>query len=51
MSRNHLLINLKPGGILVIPVGSDIQTMKRITKVSEKQTLEEDHGTFRFVPC
>jgi protein-L-isoaspartate(D-aspartate) O-methyltransferase len=45
-----LVNQLKQGGILVIPVGSDIQTMKRITKVSEKQILEEDHGTFRFVP-
>lgn len=45
-----LVSQLKPGGILVIPVGSDLQTMKRITKVSENQTVEEDHGTFRFVP-
>ncbi len=41
---------LKPGGMLVIPVGDDIQVMKRIIKDESGQLLEEDHGTFRFVP-
>lgn len=46
----ELIKQLKPGGFLVIPVGDDIQTMKRIIKVDEQNILEEDHGTFRFVP-
>lgn len=41
---------LKPGGMLVIPVGEDIQVMKRIIKDESGHLLEEDHGTFRFVP-
>jgi protein-L-isoaspartate(D-aspartate) O-methyltransferase len=45
-----LIGQLKHGGILVIPVGTDIQTMKRIIKVSDTETVEENHGTFRFVP-
>jgi len=45
-----LVSQLKPGGILVIPVGVEIQVMKRIIKVSETETVEEDHGAFRFVP-
>jgi protein-L-isoaspartate(D-aspartate) O-methyltransferase len=41
---------LKPGGMLVIPVGEDIQTMKRIIKTAESTLIEEDFGTFKFVP-
>lgn len=41
---------LKPGGMLVIPVGEDIQVMKRIVKNEKGELREEDHGTFRFVP-
>jgi protein-L-isoaspartate(D-aspartate) O-methyltransferase len=41
---------LKPGGILVIPVGEDIQIMKRLIKTEEGSIVEENHGTFRFVP-
>lgn len=41
---------LKPGGFLVIPVGSDIQVMKRIIRTGEDTFDEENHGTFRFVP-
>jgi protein-L-isoaspartate(D-aspartate) O-methyltransferase len=41
---------LKPGGMLVIPVGEDIQVMKRIIKTETGDLREEDHGTFRFVP-
>ncbi len=45
------LDQLKPGGILVIPVGvGDTQVMKRITKVDEENTEEERFGYFRFVP-
>jgi protein-L-isoaspartate(D-aspartate) O-methyltransferase len=45
-----LIDQLKPGGILVIPVGSDTQVMKRIIKSPEGERIEEDHGLFRFVP-
>jgi len=41
---------LKAGGLLVIPVGEDIQTMKRITKTENSKLIEEDFGTFKFVP-
>ncbi|HOW30922.1 MAG TPA: protein-L-isoaspartate(D-aspartate) O-methyltransferase [Bacteroidales bacterium] len=46
-----LINQLKPGGIMVIPVGAgDIQVMKRIIKISDNETTSETHGTFRFVP-
>lgn len=45
-----LLEQLKIGGKLVIPVGKDSQTMKRIIRHSENKYLEEEHGGFRFVP-
>ncbi|HOI00758.1 MAG TPA: protein-L-isoaspartate(D-aspartate) O-methyltransferase [Bacteroidales bacterium] len=45
-----LLAQLKPGGILVIPVGDDVQKMKRLIRVSAQEYQEEDHGSFRFVP-
>lgn len=41
---------LKIGGILVIPVGEDVQTMFRITRRSETEFEEEKKGSFRFVP-
>ncbi len=41
---------LKPEGILVIPVGEEIQKMYRIIKGADGQFTEEMHGSFRFVP-
>ncbi len=41
---------LKPGGILVIPVGEDVQMMKRIIKTEDDTLIEEDFGAFKFVP-
>ncbi len=38
------------GGILVIPVGKDVQKMLRITRLSETQYKEEVLDSFRFVP-
>lgn len=46
----ELLKQLKVGGIMVIPVGEESQTMKRITKIDENQYDEETFGDFLFVP-
>ena len=45
-----LLQQLKPGGIMVIPVGTDSQVMKRITKIDDNNYQEEEFGNFNFVP-
>lgn len=45
-----LIKQLKPGGILVIPVGDDVQVMTTIYKISETEVRKEEHGNFRFVP-
>ena len=47
---NALLQQLKPDGIMVIPVGTDGQVMKRITKIDEDNYKEEEFGNFNFVP-
>jgi len=41
---------LKVGGILVIPVGEDLQQMQVYTKLSDTEFSCEEHGDFRFVP-
>ncbi|KAA9325200.1 protein-L-isoaspartate(D-aspartate) O-methyltransferase [Adhaeribacter soli] len=46
-----LLTQLKPGGILVIPVGnSNSQKMLRIRKISETDFTKEELEDFKFVP-
>ena len=45
-----LIQQLKVGGKLVIPVGDDVQVMKRIIRLSESEIKEEDFGNFQFVP-
>ncbi len=46
-----LLEQLKPGGIMVIPVGDDgRQKMLRITKDKDGNVKEEEMGDFLFVP-
>jgi protein-L-isoaspartate(D-aspartate) O-methyltransferase len=38
------------GGLLVIPVGEDVQYMFRVTRVAENKFREERFEAFRFVP-
>jgi protein-L-isoaspartate(D-aspartate) O-methyltransferase len=47
---NELFKQLKPGGILVIPVGEKVQTMYRVTKTQEGKAKTEKFSDFRFVP-
>ena len=45
-----LLGQLKVGGRLVIPVGSDVQTMTLFIRKSAKEFDRKEFGSFRFVP-
>lgn len=46
-----LLEQLKPHGLLVIPVGSEsTQSMKKIRKIGENEYDTKDFGNFSFVP-
>jgi len=45
-----LTSQLKIGGMLVIPVGGDLQKMIRIIRIGEHKFKRENHGNFRFVP-
>ncbi len=45
-----LIAQLKPGGIMVVPVGDDVQTMTTLIKTSETEYVVKEHGSFRFVP-
>lgn len=46
-----LLEQLKPGGIMVIPVSNgEEEVMKTITKKENGDLEVKEHGTFRFVP-
>ena len=46
-----LLEQLKPGGMMVIPVGlGELQTMKRITRNEDGSFSEENFDLFSFVP-
>ncbi len=46
-----LIMQLKVGGIMVIPVGEDdTQQMKKITKLAENKFDIQELGDFRFVP-
>jgi protein-L-isoaspartate(D-aspartate) O-methyltransferase len=42
---------LRPGGIMVVPVGEgDTQEMKRVIKLRNGERYEQNFGLFRFVP-
>jgi len=46
-----LLEQLKPGGILVVPVGvGNVQIMTTVEKTPGNEFIKKEHGTFRFVP-
>ena len=46
-----LLDQLKPGGIMVIPIGEGSnQKMIKITKNMDGSLKKESHGNFKFVP-
>lgn len=45
-----LLQQLRPGGILVIPVGTELQVMHKITRQADGSFVDEEKGFFRFVP-
>ena len=46
----QLLLQLKIGGKLVIPIGKDIQKMTVIERKSEKSFDKKTYGNFKFVP-
>ena len=41
---------LKIGGILVVPVGTNIQKMTKVIKISENEFKINEYGDFKFVP-
>ena len=45
-----LLMQLRIGGRLIIPVGKNIQVMTKIIRISETEIKKETYGNFRFVP-
>ena len=45
-----LKLQLKLGGIMVIPVGKKVQRMYKITRITERRFREEILDNFRFVP-
>jgi protein-L-isoaspartate(D-aspartate) O-methyltransferase len=46
----ELLTQLTIGGIMVIPVGENVQKMIRVTRESETAFSQENFGNFEFVP-
>lgn len=46
----ELVKQLTVGGMMVIPVGGDVQTMIRIVRHSETEVEQQVYGEFKFVP-
>lgn len=46
----NLLRQLRTGGLMVVPVGRESQTMYRITRTGEDEFEKEKFDRFRFVP-
>ncbi len=48
---DELADQLKPGGMIVVPVGKGgVQEMMRYIKEDDGKLKQENHGSFRFVP-
>ncbi len=47
---NNLLEQLKIGGIMIIPVGKDVQKMVKIIRLAEDEYKKINLSDFRFVP-
>lgn len=45
-----LLLQLKEGGVMVAPIGKDVQIMMRIKRLSGEEFEQESFGRFQFVP-
>lgn len=45
-----LVDQLKPGGIMVIPLGEKVQIMNVLSKGTDGQVIVKEYGEFRFVP-
>lgn len=45
-----LFAQLKPGGILIIPVGDKVQTMYKVEKLLDGTAKTTKYANFRFVP-
>ncbi len=45
-----LVEQIKPGGMLVIPVGEPVQIMTEIRKAMDGTLTQTEYGEFRFVP-
>ncbi len=45
-----LLQQIKIGGILLIPIGEDVQTMTTFERISQTEFHSKTHGSFKFVP-
>ncbi len=46
----RLVEQMKVGGVMVIPIGRESQTMYRITKTSSEDIEVKSFGSFKFVP-
>jgi protein-L-isoaspartate(D-aspartate) O-methyltransferase len=45
-----LLEQLKVGGIMIIPLGEEVQVMTKIVKTANKNFEKTEYGEFKFVP-